>query len=618
MKKNRLLAMLLALAMMLALLAGCGSEEAAPASETAAVSEAVSEAAPEEEAPAAEEAPAVEEAPAEEASAVEEAPVEEAAADFTEANANMDFSGYKAMLKDLHTQLPITEEPVTLSYFFGFESSTLNYLEGGVMDNHQVWKYLEENTGVDVELRIVDKTQQTDQFNLMIASGDYTDLFGAGDYADGLESAYEEEIVVDLTDMIEEYMPNYWTIINSDQKLLGEVQDGDMFLGIYALKDQVANPSGTGAFIRMDWLEDLGMDVPTTYDELTKVLEAFKTEKGASEPMALFNTISMQNGLLMGGFGATAELSTNGMGGSALNGYYQVDGEVVYGATADGTRNFLIWLNELYNKGLIDFDNMQARETNPFSDYNAGNASNGTNGYIFSNQPFGGEYTKMAVANGDENCNWWPVRDVAEEAGATIPFYEEVSLIDMTSIAISTDCENVEVAMAFLDFGYSYEGSLLYNFGFEIGSGMGDYETYNMVDGEPVFDEAALKTVADTTNIASGIISTKDLAGVVFDKRLSFEFGERELACFDAWSTDKNTSCIIGSATTFDSEESAEASAIYSDILTYVATCALQFINGDLDVNDDAVWADYVANIEGMGIEDLTAIVQDAYDRANA
>ena len=610
MKKNKLMALLLVLTMLMALFVGCGETTEVSVAESASASEAAST-------PVAEVEDPEEEQSVLEASVVEEAPVEEGPADFTEANANMDFSGYKEMLKGLHTALPITEEPVTLSYFFGFESNTLNYIEGGVMENHQVWKYLEENTGVDIELRIVDKMQQTDQFNLMIASGDYTDIIPGGDYAEGLEAAYEEEIVVDLTDMVEEYMPNYWTIVNSDKKLLGEVLDGDKFLGIYAIKDQVANPSGTGAFIRMDWLEDLDMEVPTTYDELTAVLEAFKTEKGATEAMALFNTVSMQNGLLMGGFGSTAELSTNGMGGSALNGYYQVDGEVVFGATADGTRNFLSWLNELYNKDLIDFDNMQARETNPFSNYNAGMASDGTNGYIFSNQPFGGEYGKMAASNGDESCNWWPVQDVAQESGAIIPFYEEVSLIDMNSVAISTSCENVEVAMAFLDYGYSYEGSLLYNFGFEIGSGMGSYETYSIGDdGEPIFDQAALKAVADTTNLASGVISTKDLAGVVFDKRLSFEFGERELACFDAWSTNKNTNNILGSATTFDAEEGESASAIYSDILTYVATATLQFINGDLDVNDDAVWESYVADIEAMNVAELTEIVQGAYDRA--
>ncbi len=613
MKKNRLLAMLLVLTMMLALLAGCGGDTAASTASQPEASETAASA-PAEEAPEAQ-PEAAPEAEASVASVAEEAPVEEETTDFTAANANMDFSGYKAMLNELHTELPITEEDVTLSYFFGFEGSTLNYVEGGTMEGHQVWKWLMENTGVNLELTVVDKTQETDQFNLMIASGDYTDIFPAGDYANGLEAAYEEDIVVDLTDMLEEYMPNYYTIINSDQKLLGETLDGGMHLGIYAIKDQVANPSGQGAFVRMDWLEDLGMEVPQTYDELTEVLRAFKTEKGATEPMSLYNTVNMQNGILQGGFGSIAELSTNGMGGSALSGYYQVDGEVVYGATAEGTRKYLSWLNELYNEDLIHFDNMLAREMNPFSDLNAGLAASGGTGYIFNNQPFGGIYSGQST---DTNCNFWPVQDVAEEAGATIPFFEEVSLIDMTSLAISTDCEDVEVAMQFLDFGYSYEGALIYNFGFQMGSGEGSVETWDYdAEGEPQLDADALLTVAEATNIASGVISTKDLAGVVYDKRLSFEFGERELACFDAWATNKNTNNILGSATTLTAEESTDASAIYGDILTYVATSVLQFINGTLDINDDAVWNEYVTAIEGMGIAELTEIVQTAYDRAN-
>lgn len=610
MKKNRTLALLLVLTMMVALLAGCG--DTAASSQTAVQPETTASAASE--APA-EPVPPEAEASVPEASTLEEPVPEDGPADFTEANANMDFSGYKAMLKELHTELPITEEPVTLSYFFGFEGSTLNYIQGGTMNDHQVWNWLEENTGVTMELNVVDKTQETDQFNLMIASGDYADIFPAGDYANGLEAAYEEEIVTDLTDYLEEYMPNYHQIIHSDQNILKDVQDGGMFLGIYALKDQIANPSGQGAFVRMDWLEDLNMEVPQTYDQLTEVLRAFKTEKGAVEPMSLYNTINMQNGQLIGGFGSIAELSTNGMGGSALSGFYQIDGEVIFGATAEGTRKYLSWLNDLYQEDLINFENMQNREMNPFSDLNAGLAASGGTGYIFNNQPFGGIYSDQST---DENCNWWPVQDVAEEAGATIPFFEEVSFIDMTSLAISSQCENVEVALQFLDYGYSYEGSLLYNFGFQKGSSEGTVETWDFgTDGEPLMDGDALLTVAEATNIASGVISTKDLAGIVFDKRLSFEFGERELSCFDAWATNKNTSCILGSATTLNPEESTTASSIYSDILTYVATASLQFINGDLDIKDDAVWNRYVSDIEGMNISELTNIVQGAYDRAN-
>ena len=608
MKKNRWLAILLVLTMALGLLAGCGTQGASGAAPEEPVVSAKSEEPVVSDTPAAEPEPPV----SDQETSVVEGPVDNG--DYTEANANMDFSGYKEMLKGLTTELPITEEEVDLSYFFGFEGSTLNYIEGGTMEGHQVWTWLRENTGVNVELRVVDKTQETDQFNLMIASGDYADMFPAADYAAGLEAAMEEEIVTDLTDLIQENMPNYWTIVNSDQNLLRRVKDADKFLGIYAVKDQMANPSGQGPFVRMDWLEDLDMEVPQTYDELTEVLKAFKTEKGATEALALPNTVNLNNGVLMGGFGSLAELSANGMGVDYGVSFYQEDGKVIYGATAEGTRKYLSWLNELNNEGLISMDNMQAREMNPFSEYNAGMASNGTNGYMFNMQPFGGMYNGMSE---DPNCNWWPVQDVAETAGQTIPFFEEVSLIDMTAVAISTDCDEVEVAMQFLDYGYSYEGSLLYNFGFQKGSGEGIVETWDFDDeGEPLFDGDAIKTVAESTNIASGVISTKDLAGVVFDKRLSFEFEDRELACFDAWSTNKTTENLLGSKTVLTAEESTEASAIYSDIITYVATSALQFINGDLDVNGSD-WDSYVSNIEGMGIEDLTGIIQDAYDRAN-
>ena len=175
----------------------------------------------------------------------------------------------------------------------------------------------------------------------------------------------------------------------------------------------------------------------------------------------------------------------------------------------------------------------------------------------------------------------------------------------------------MEVALQFLDFGYSYEGSLLYNFGFQKGSGQGQYETWDFdAEGVPTFDAEVMNSIA-TTNIASSIIATKDLAGVVFDARLAFEFGERELSCFEAWSTNKNTSNILGSDTILTAQEMTDASAIYSDIITYVGTSALQFINGDMDVNSDADWNAYVDNITSMGIEKLTSIVQGAYDRVN-
>ena len=331
MKKNCTLALLLVLAMVITCLAGCGSNSAASAS---APAEQSASAPAESKAPAAPVAASqVEETSTQEpGSAITEGP-----ADYTEANANNDYDGWREMLKTLHTELPITENPVSLTYFLGYETAGLTYIEGNNLENQQVWKWLAENTGVKMELTVVDKANETDKFNLMIASGDYTDFMNISDYAAGPEAALNEDIIIDLGEYLEDNMPNYSEIIHADQNVYSKVQDADMFLCIYPIKDQNANPGGIGTFVRMDWLEDLGLDVPTTYDELTDVLTAFKNEKGAIEPMSLFNTVSMQNGLLMGGFGSMAELSANAMGTDFAASFYQEDGKVVYGATQDGS-----------------------------------------------------------------------------------------------------------------------------------------------------------------------------------------------------------------------------------------------------------------------------------------
>ena len=212
--KKKLLALLLGLAMLCALLSGCGGAQTS--SRSSGPSEPESTMAPPE-------APTPEPAASAASSSILDSalPEDTADLDFTESNANMDFAGFQDMLKSLTTALPVVEEPETLTYFFGFESSALNYLPGGDLNNHQIWSALEDLTGVHLELTVVDASTASDKLNLMLASGDYTDLMNMSSYTSGVDAAYEQEIILDLGDRLEENMPNYWTIINSDRKLLG-------------------------------------------------------------------------------------------------------------------------------------------------------------------------------------------------------------------------------------------------------------------------------------------------------------------------------------------------------------------------------------------------------------
>ena len=76
------------------------------------------------------------------------------------------------------------------------------------------------------------------------------------------------------------------------------------------------------------------------------------------------------------------------------------------------------------------------------------------------------------------------------------------------------------------------------------------------------------------------------------------------------------TGCGSGSeeeSEELSSDESGRASALQSDIYTYVAECIPKFILGEMDTETD--WDTFVSNCEGMGLQEVIDIYQTAYDR---
>ena len=63
----------------------------------------------------------------------------------------------------------------------------------------------------------------------------------------------------------------------------------------------------------------------------------------------------------------------------------------------------------------------------------------------------------------------------------------------------------------------------------------------------------------------------------------------------------------------YTTEEADARLTLYNDINNYLSTTKAQFFTGELDV--DADWDNYVSTVEQMGLADLMAIEQGAYDR---
>lgn len=595
MKKT--LTLILALAMLLAMFAGCSKTTAEPTTEPETTQEAEAPAQSETAEPEPEAEPEAEAGPEAEAEPEVAEPVEET-------SDGIDLAAHKELVKSLTADFPIADGE-ELSVWLSYETSSLQYVDGGEMNDIVCYEMLEELTGVHLDIVMVDMTTSSEKFNIMVASSDFTDLLPTSSYSTGGDAAIDDEVVIDLTDLIDEYCPNFKTLLDSSSIIYDGCTTTEGRIAAFSrIKDGVTTPGNAGAFMRRDWLEDLGMDVPATYDELEEVLLAFKTEKGATEPLMLGDTIIPMGGNLTAGYDFTAEVSLGqGGGGGGAGGFFQKDGTVIYGALTEEFKDFTKMLNRWYSEGLIS-EKCLTRATNPFSSDIIDPVLNGDTGMFYSNQPFGDNYNERDETG---TIDFYPVRDVGMTADQQLHFYEELTMTSSGDLGISTTCRDEVLSARYLDSLYSYECFLIINYGRQ-------GETWDFDEnGEPQFLQSALDQFV-STNIAMAVWTTQSLPSVYAESRLQFTFGEGAAAAYEVWSTNKDNAYGIGSKYSLTSSESEAISTISTDILTYIAEHYWKFVTGEEDI--DAQWDEYVATIESMGYQTMYETVQAAYDRA--
>ena len=119
--------------------------------------------------------------------------------------------------------------------------------------------------------------------------------------------------------------------------------------------------SATHMFINQTWLDNLGLEMPTTWDELEQVLIAFKNE----DPNGNGEADEIPMNIRDLGFGLWSPLVllnstgivTNFMGNSAsTQGYYVEDGEVKSYYAADEMKDVIAFYSKLMSEGLIPKD----------------------------------------------------------------------------------------------------------------------------------------------------------------------------------------------------------------------------------------------------------------------
>lgn len=129
-----------------------------------------------------------------------------------------------------------------------------------------------EKYNVDVEFVAISRTNEVTDYMQMIAAGTAPDIIMHYDMPQAV--AYYDQGALQTLDYDEVafYAPTYWEKMQGPIQEFGSVNDDPVF--IFGNRDPIYYNWVT--LIRKDWCDQVGMDVPTTWDELNAVADAWQ------------------------------------------------------------------------------------------------------------------------------------------------------------------------------------------------------------------------------------------------------------------------------------------------------------------------------------------------------
>lgn len=455
-----------------------------------------------------------------------------------------------------------------------------------------------ERTGVEVEFIHPATGQQTEQFNLMIASGKMPDIVEFNwvtGYTGGPSNAIANGLIVELNDYLEEFAPDYLAFLQEhpDIDMMVKTDDGQYYgFTMFIIDEQMM--TSYGPFLRQDWLEELGLEVPTTIDEWTTVLTAFKEEKGAEVPFNFNENRTLNDmfygGLFVGAFGTNIS-------------YYVDEGQVLYGPAQPQYKDFLAKMNEWYDAGLID----ASFATADSAERDANMLSGRTGATVGWGSAHLGSL-KRAFAEVDENADLVGVTYPTLNEGERPMFGQKRFPMDMpTTVAINAKSENIEQIIKFLNYGYTEEGYFYNNFGIEGTS-------YDLVDGYPQMKDDILNPAEGSIGQAWTQYARAPYSGPFRQSPMYFEQYLNLPGLQDAvalWAATDALDHMLPPVS-ISLEDGKTYNKISADMDSYAFEWTVQAITGAVSLDD---FEDFVATLEDIGLEEATRIQQEAYER---
>lgn len=443
-----------------------------------------------------------------------------------------------------------------------------------------------KQTNVDVEMRIFPYETATERLNLDLNSGDYADVIGGWTLSDSMILTYgvNQGVFVPLEDYFAEYCPRITEILDlPGVREEMTAPDGHIYAIPYVCDDTKV---GYSPYINGRWLENVGMDMPTTTEEFEAVLKAFKEKdaNGNGDPNDEIPFSADPNNkhieAMTGWFGLP-------MGKSGIGIQNE---EVVFAGASTTYREFLSWFNSLYEQGLIDLEiftqdssTWEGKGNRDLYGVSIAYGSGEFSGIVLEGEEKS-EFDVLPVLNTDKGGMW--MRDTNGFS------------VYRTQAVITDNAEHPEVICRWFDNAFQLENGIGCNRGpvgtvvFKEGDG------YRAIDTKTLSEE-------DQEKLSWGNLWPQSLPKYMPS---GFKYIE-DHPTYNEKKVMEDTYEPYLTKTTIPSfwiplDKIDRYSDIASALTDYFNQRQAMFISGEMDIDDDAQWQSYVDGLYALGLED--------------
>lgn len=478
---------------------------------------------------------------------------------------------------------------------------------------------------------------QSDNFNTLLGTGEYPEIMAMSYSSQNAASLYEDGIVLDMTEYVEKYMPNYKAWMDANPEKAKFMTNDGKYLMLYTLADIPEDPWG-GFMYRRDWIVKYGENPETGEaftggwnEDMTAWTDDVVFPSGGTDPvyisdwewmLGIFNEAIETEGI-DGGYafqqycaGYLGSGDLNGSFGVPMSNYLDEDGVIQNGDASESARAYMECMNHWYEEGWMN-TNFEENVNDVFFMVDTAATYSGKVGCWYGlisqlGSAMAGEGTEDICVYGAAQ----PINDIygSDECKGKEPTCFFQTDIVSSGICITDKAKDKDLATlcTALDYLYSEEGGLLRTYGFteeqqaevqnefynENGFEKGVYSV-SEENGEKIYH---IDPNRDINNMAVPLNGVR-LVGLAVNDNVDWGRGEIEQHSIDEMKKYEAVSQVGSTVTNqMNADQSTEVATINSNLTTYLAQEVPNFIIGRNDIHDDSKWQKYCDDIVEYGV----------------